>query len=653
VFVHPIQRALCIISALNLAMLAGCEEQTIKPCEVHAEMYVAGTSVEPAVSAAHRRAAAAIDCDAYQIIGRISGLDLPEAEATRLHARVRDLARLALHDVRTSAVESSRLPLSFAHQQMYEVAADAERASGSPALLAWATNPWRPLHPLDRPEGDAIGALSTALMRGERRALAFDVRSTALYPTTVRIEVSLAGLRYDALRIYQVNWTGDDLGAWAAAELQLLGDASRAQDVSVLPGVTRQLWIEVHPDAATAAGRYVGEISLIGHDGRATHVPIEIAVFKTQFPPPAMHFGGWDYSYSLGTYAPRGTNRSQLVEYLQSRHVDTPWAHRDVIDWKHLGAEGTATAPLDALPLERWLSAWPNARRFRVYVEVEDQIAGIPASDDRFAHVVTAWAQAWAAEIRRLNKSPDQFDLLLVDEPQTAAQVRTTELWAHAIRQSGTGFRIWADLVTYDSWLVEKLLDLADTVAVNLPVAESGGIHLLPQRGRTLEIYAFDGPARRLDPHGYYRLTPWRAFFMGATAVSFWSFADTGGSPSDNEFAATKQNYSPLFISHELVRPGKHMEAAAEGIQDAQYLEMLRQVATTHRVESMRLQAQDLLNQATDLLDEAPKSSESRWETRDVGKADEQRIRIGEFLDSVFEPIQHISRADNPALKGE
>jgi hypothetical protein len=636
---RPLLRVLCSFGALNFAMLAGCDVQTIQPCDVPVEMYVSDTRPEPAALAAQQRATAAIDCDAAQIISRLSALGLPEAEVALLRDRTRDLARLAMDDVRISAVESSRLPLSSAHQQMYEVAAEAERASGSAALSVWATNPWQPLHPLARPADDAIGVLSTALMRGERRALAFNVRSTDVNHTNIRIEVTLNGLRYDALEIYQVNWTGDDLSAWSAAELQSLGDASRTRDVSVLPGVTRQIWIEVHPDAATAAGQYGGDISLIGADGRAIHVPIQITVFKTQFPLPAMHFGGWDYSYSLGRYAPQETNRSQLVEYLQSRYVDTAWAHQDVMNWKHLGPDGMPTAPIDASALARWLSAWPSAHRYRVYVEVEDQLAGMPASDDRFAGLVTAWAQAWAAEIRRLNKSPDQFDLLLVDEPQTAAQVRTTELWAHAIRQSGAGFRIWTDLVTYDSWLAEKLLDVADTVAVNLPVAEEGAMQLLPQRGKTLEIYAFDGPARRMDPHAYYRLTPWKAFFMGATAVTFWSFADTGGTPSDNEFAATSQNYSPLFISHELVRPGKHMEAAAEGIQDTQYLEMLREVVTTHRIDSVRLQAHDLLKQATDLLSESPKSSKSQWEFRDVGHADEQRIRIGEFLDSVFAPI--------------
>ena len=132
---------------------------------------------------------------------------------------------------------------------------------------------------------------------------------------------------------------------------------------------------------------------------------------------------------------------------------------------------------------------------------------------------------------------------------------------------------------------------------------------------------------------------------MGATAVSFWSFTDTRGTPSDNEFAATDFNYSPLFISDEFVRPGKHMEAAAEGIQDTQYFEMLRQVATAHPIETVRRQAQQLLDELTTFVYRSPPSSDAEWRSqsskadwrsqRKAKGADEYRVQIGEFLDSL------------------
>jgi hypothetical protein len=123
---------------------------------------------------------------------------------------------------------------------------------------------------------------------------------------------------------------------------------------------------------------------------------------------------------------------------------------------------------------------------------------------------------------------------------------------------------------------------------------------------------------------------------MGASGVSFWGFADTRGTPPDNEFAANDINYSPLFLSDETVRPGKHMEAAAEGIQDAYYLELLKQVASEHADEAARIQAQRLLHEAQSFVYESPPSSNAQWRSqRDADGADRYRLRIAEFLDSL------------------
>jgi hypothetical protein len=631
-------------ATLSLAVLVGCAAPN-ELCAARGGVLVAEANKEPWDSEAQRRAAVAIECDAQEILSRISTAAISGSDLTALDNRVRELARLALEGVRAHGVESSRLPLSSAHQQMYEVVAEAERASGSPAFSAWAANPWKPLHPLERPLDAQNATLSIALMPGERRALALNVRSTSVINSRLRIWVNVTGFRPDAIQIYQVNWTGDHRSKWAAAELELLGDATATRDASVLPGVTHQVWLEVHPDIVAVPGSFVGNVSLSTDGGQTTDVPIEIKVFATRFDRPSMHFGGWDYSFSAN-YAVLDTTRSQFVEYLQARHVDTPWEqrHSRIMHWQNLDASGNAVAPLDSAAMQRWLAQWPNARRFRVFLHVDDQIAGIPISDHRFAHAVATWAQAWATEIRRFNKSPEQFDLLLVDEPQTDEQDRTTEAWATAIRDSGAGFGIWTDLVWRDPLgIPESLFDAVDTVAVYMGFAESQDrwrhelwARTLSERGKTLELYAFDGPARRLDPHTYYRLTPWRAFFMGASAVSFWSFADTGASSPDNEFAADRVNYSPLFLNDENVRPGKHMEAAAEGIQDVHYLEMLDQVVSSHADEAVRLQAQQLLHEAAVFVYESPPSTNAQWESQGATDgADNHRVRIAEFLDSL------------------
>jgi hypothetical protein len=636
---------LALLSVLGSvpSVLTGCVGSTAQRCDGRGGPSLTNATDATWSSEAQRRAATAISCDEYEIMGRISAQGLPDTQVETLQDRVRTLAATALDAVRAAPIESSRLPLSPVHEQMYEVAAEAERESGSAPLLAWAADPWEPLDPLERPADDSAGLLSTALMRGERRALAINIRNTSATPRRVGIQIALPAFPAEALQIHQVNWTGNDESSWAAAELQLLGDASRVREMTALSGVTQQIWIQVHPQRPIDAGRFVGGIYLSAADGSAISIPVEIAIFSTHMPErPSLHFGGWDFSEGYDNYAINDANRAALIEDLQARDVDTPWAHAVVMQWNDMGAAGDANGPFDATRMEHWLSAWPNARRYRVLLYVNDY-AGIPESDARFAAAVGTWARGWAAEIRRLGKAPEQFDLLLMDEPQTRSEARTTAVWAQAIRQSGAGFRIWTDPNWPDPYQTpQELIDAADTVAINLRLAEraeraySGWVRQLSEQGKAIEIYACEGPVRRLDPYAYFRLTAWKAFFLGASGVSFWSFADTGDSRSDNEFAAADFGYSPLFINDDVVRSGKHMEAAVEGIQDTEYLRMLSDVASTHANGSTRSQATALLNAAADLVSASTALSGSQWRsTRDRAAADRLRIEIGGFLDSI------------------
>ncbi|MGH7946784.1 MAG: hypothetical protein ACREF9_17540, partial [Opitutaceae bacterium] len=107
--------------------------------------------------------------------------------------------------------------------------------------------------------------------------------------------------------------------------------------------------------------------------------------------------------------------------------------------------------------------------------------------------------------------------------------------------------------------------------------------------------------------------------------------------PSDNEFAAEDLSYSPLFVGRTAIRPGKHMEAAVQGLQDAEYMRMLRQVADEHPSEVVRAQAAQLLQRAADLVADTGPSANSQWVMqRDSTAADIQRVEIGRFLDSVI-----------------
>lgn len=614
-----------------------------RACEGRRGLALPNVSDDSSPSPAHVKAFAAIQCDAYDIMSRIADT----AAQAAMQERTRSYAIDAVEALRAGPILSSRLPLSLDHQRMYEVAAEAERAAGTAALVGWPANPWEPLQPLARASEQPGAALTTALMRGERRALAVNLRSTNALPLTVSIAIDLRGYSPDALQIYRVNWTGNDVSNWVAAEIELLGDAASSRQVSLLPGITQQLWLQFAPKVRAQPGHFVGSLTLSA-PGKELQLPLDVTVFNNVFPQqPAMHLGGWDYTDDPRPgYAVTESNRLEVAEHLQSRRVDTPWAHSNgVMHWKFLGPSGAAITAVDDTLMRRWVATWPTARRFRVYLNVTDAIGGISTTDSRFGTAIATWAHAWAAQVRELGRAPEQFDLLLVDEPQTPAQALRTQTWAAAIRQSGAGFRIWVDPFWADpAQIPDSLVEVVDTLCIAAPLAERAGdaywswARSVAQRGKTIELYNVAGPARRLDPYAVFRMLAWRAFFMDAAAVSFWSLSDTGstgigGSPSDNEFAAPGYNYSPIFINETQVRAGKHMEAMVEGLEDTEYLRLVRRVAETGVDAQVRNNAQALLDEANALL--AGAASDAQWQSlRDRAAADGWRIRSGKFLDS-------------------
>lgn len=605
-------------------------------------------------SLAQRRAAAAIECDTVDIGARIAALQLSSAKSVALQEQLRYRAREAIRLLGLGEPDTSRLPLSFAHQEMYAVAAEAERTQGFDLLSVAPATAWEPLYPLQRLQNAEMSELSVALMRGERRAIALNLRSVAADSQDVDLALNVSGLPASAFDVYLVNWTGTDESNWAAAELQLLGDASRVHSIRVLPGVTQQIWIYVEPDRSVDPTVHRGEIEIVGSASAAIRLPLAITVFTSTFPPrPTLHVGGWDYTDDPRPgYVVSEANRAQIIEHLSARFVDLPWAHSGgVMHWRFLDSDGMVSGSVDRSLMERWLTAWPTARRFRVYVNATDNIAGIGMRDPRFSSAVANWLQTWAAEIRSLNRAPEEFDLLLVDEPRNAAHVETTTIWADAVRRSGTPFRIWVDpWYSNPAEIPATLVEAVDTIAVNIPMAQAAGDAYwhwasdVATQGKIVEVYGTSGPARRLDPYAGYLLPAWRAALMGATAISFWSFADTGGvgigdSFSDDEFASPGYNYSPVFINRSEVRAGKHMEAIVHGVQDAEYIFQLKHVAASHPDGNVRARAEELLAQVTQLVADTSVNSSSTWRSqRESISADRLRTSIGSFLDSARAP---------------
>jgi len=142
------------------------------------------------------------------------------------------------------------------------------------------------------------------------------------------------------------------------------------------------------------------------------------------------------------------------------------------------------------------------------------------------------------------------------------------------------------------------------------------------------------------DPYSAYRLAAWDGYDMNAESIQFWCFSDAGGGENNswNPFSATHTSYSALFVDKTTVTAGKHMEAVREGVQDFEYLTLLRKrIETLEKAGAGRpglAHARDLLAAAPRRVLDAPGARNTTWrEHKDRTVADAVRIEIGEMLE--------------------
>ena len=291
--------------------------------------------------------------------------------------------------------------------------------------------------------------------------------------------------------------------------------------------------------------------------------------------------GGWDYTDRIGQF-PYLTkqNRSAIVEHLREHRVDSPWGVRRALARGTHDETGAMTAPPATDYFDAWVELWPDAGQYMVNASVGDNFESLPMGTPEFDTAVKAWVQFWEGYTKSKGLRPEQFALLLVDEPDEPYQDARILAWAKPIRAADTGMRIWED-VTHDNMndADENMIDACHVLSPNyrafLFKDQDYRDYFLSKRdqGIALEYYTA-WPSRVFDPYAG-RIMAWTCWRYEAEAFYMWSLTDTGHASSWNEYLTIKTAYSPIFLDENSVTAGKHLEAAREGVQDYEYFAML------------------------------------------------------------------------------
>ena len=569
-------------------------------------------------------------------------------------------ARAFAHQIDTMPLASpegfrAELPMTDLEREIFWLQSAAWLTQGKGGVRVWKSHRWDPLAPSQEPpQGAPAPQLDVSMMSHEVRA---DVLNLTNALPADSFSVSVTGLPGGTnppyVSMHEVRTVGTRHFVAVSAALQPPQRGGRAYGVRVPLGMTRQLWFSFAPKDVPP-GVYEGQV-VIHRMLRVIlppiTVPIRLRIYPLRFPDETtLLLGGWSYTNAERMYGVTPQNRDALVKHLREHRVNAPWATRAAIPWGTFDDDGNLTKPPDTANFDAWMKQWPGAKRYMVFVAigsyrtVSDTFLGSKVGTPAFARKVGGWIRFWAAHLRKLGLKPGQLGLLLVDEPNRKEQFDVTTAWAKAIHAAEPDVLVWVDAMPQELETCREMLAAVDVLVPNrsawLQKGDDYKRLFLSQRARGCELgfYSCAGPARTFDPYSYYLLQQWHVFAIGGRWAGFWAFGDTGRVSCWNEYVATSRGpYCPLYLDDTSVTGAKYMEAIREGVQDYEYLVMLRdRIAALGKAQPAHPKlaaARTLLATACDRVLKADSATQYRWDApKDRTLADQVRIEILEML---------------------
>ena len=531
------------------------------------------------------------------------------------------------------------LPVNDLHRRIFAAQAKVWRQRFPQPLVVWQTCQWDMLSPTEPPHRGGA-TIDVAMMRNECRSAAFNLSNTA--DAAIEVSLRLVGLPQDAacVDVHEGVFTDTKTGVPVVAALPYARRERAAASMTLEAGMHKQVWLTFN-SKDVAAGTYTGKIVV---QPGGVDVPVRLRVYPLTFPQqPTLHLGGWDYTDSTHRDV-TPENREALIAHLRERFVDTPWATRGVLPSGKYDTAGNMTEPPSTDRFKAWVERWSTARVYCVFVALSPKFAGFEEGTPEFKAAVAAWITWWAAEIRECGVKPSQLGLLLVDEPHSHKQDKTIIEYARVIQEAAPEVIVWEDPTWRKPWdALPELFAVSDVLCPNLPMWIEHGKEFadfyVKQRnaGRELWFYSCSGPGKLLDPYSYHRMQHWFCWKYDAKGSCFWSFGDSSAASSWNEYLAKRGAYTPVFLDATSVTPGKHMEAIREGIEDYEYLRMLRdriaQVEKTADAKTVAA-AKQLLATAADRVTACMDVRDKiNWaEAKDRSVADAVRVEVLEML---------------------
>ncbi|MDP7250764.1 MAG: hypothetical protein QGF00_14255 [Planctomycetota bacterium] len=551
------------------------------------------------------------------------------------------------------------LPYNDLHRRVWSAHGEVVRKRFPSPLFAWLTGQWDPLGPLDLPEKSAgrVGVEIHAL-NGEYRSGAFNITNLSDESQEIEILPSLDGLLIEMLKLSEVIYVEAQGRTVVANGLPAAAYTKHGWSIQVPAGSTKQLWLTAHPLSVPPRTYNCEFVLRCRKLGWSEKTPVKLVVHPFQFPEkPALAATTWDYCYPRGYIRHPDTWRN-AIQQMRDHFVTVPTFGLNAVIWRGDGprpwvdGEGSIKAHIFWGRLDEWIRHWPDARYYMLILEWRQEMpeTGLKLGNPVHEKALAKYFQMLLARFARHGVSADRVIISPVDEPWQKSKSQAQVRWATLIRRACPEVLIFCNPTWQDpSEAPPALYGTADVICPNLQLyygqgggkkSAAGFYQSLRRQGKKLWTYQCSGPVKTLDPYSYFRLQAWHAFREGMTGIGYWALADMRHEPfgtigSWNDFSLLGTNYSITYWDDKGVTDSKQLAAIREGIEDYEYLLMLRK-AIKGKPGKKADAAQKALDRIVDEIGGGYSAGAITWRgQRDRGAADRARLQILKYLEEL------------------
>lgn len=475
-------------------------------------------------------------------------------------------------------------PIDDLHRELFALNAGYLRRSGVKGIVcSFAPSVWQNISPLDRPVKNAAKKVSVAMMNGEVRPLAVNITNADSKDRI--LEIKLKNLPGDITEVKYLE--GNDLKLSST----VLDDIS--DKVTIPAGMTVQFFIRLKPENL-APGRHSGKVAISGKNFKQ-ELPVDLDISQIRFPQQVtMYNGMWDFlDFHPANKDSWGLKRELIPRILKLRKeyfFNVTFGYTGLLINKALLLKldkAGNLAPLDFTLFDKWVDMMPDSKRYFVgmAVNVNHSIAGkISPGHKDFARLAAQWAKQFNDHLVKKKLTGKRVILHFWDEPTELKHYAAIRQWSEIFKKYAPEISIYNNPLRTPRGFMKEisggdiLCPVVDIVAKNEGNCQKEFVKFGRQKNKELWLYRCGaGPFN--SNFAYFRLQPWYAWTKGGNGSLFWALC---GIPRDNvvnQYLTQAVYYPPFIFDHTKIMATKHAEAMRQGIQDSEYLFMLRRKA--------------------------------------------------------------------------